>query len=141
MQVDVYKPATSKANNSETYITCCGFRGIQKQGEGNMLHKLLSFVGEDTFDSTAFLPRASMPESFLQSVIQCGEWFAMRTKDALEDAYIPRAHAIEAEVLADSLKECCKLWMQAFAVKLLSHELRLSPVRPHPSFHIVRSAV
>jgi hypothetical protein len=128
LQVDIYKPATSKANNSETYITCCGFRGIQKQ-DGSILHKLLSFVGEDTFDSTTMLHRAAMPESFVHSVIHCGEWFALRTKDALEDALSGRVRSIEAEELLASQKECCKVWMKAFPVMPLKHELRLAPVR------------
>lgn len=86
MQVEIFKPATSKANNSETYIVGLGFRGISQP----ILESLLSHVGASTFDDKAMLPREALPASFVASVISAGRFFASRTKDFLEDAYVKR---------------------------------------------------
>jgi len=76
----VYKPITSKANNSETYIVARGFRGISDE----LLQGLLEHVGDDIYAKHAMLQQSQMPGSFLTSVQECGETFALRTQEAIE---------------------------------------------------------
>ena len=95
LQVEIFKPATSKANNSETYIVGLGFQGISEP----LLEALLGHVGASTFDNMAMLPREALPSSFVSSVIAAGRFFAMRTRDSLEDAYVKRiAPQLELQV-------------------------------------------
>jgi hypothetical protein len=126
-QVDVYKPVTSKANNSETYVTCMGFRGISDA----LLQALLSFVGEETFDCTTMLPRSAYPDSFVASVTACGCFFAQRTKESLEDALSKRTMTtMMAEVLRKSQECCADDWVyKNFVVESVAPEERLATVR------------
>lgn len=133
----MYKPATSKANNSETYVTCCGFRGV----DSGTLAGLLAHVGDDTFDATTLLPRSAMPDSFVQSAMAAGAWFAERTRETLEDALSRRVMSrVATEVLQESQTECCRLWMETFAPRPLHPEYRLAPVRPRAPLATVARA-
>ena len=127
LQVDVYKPVTSKANNSETYLMGFGFRGIAD----SLLTTLLKHVGDTTFEETTMLPQAAMPPAFVRSVADCGKFFAERTKDSLEDAYTRRSPTpLVTEILRDSQMQTAEDWLRKnFQVKPLDPAARLSVVR------------
>jgi hypothetical protein len=128
LQVHVYKPTTSKANNSETYVTCKGFRGIDPATLEAMLLKL----GTDVHDDASFLPLDSVPPDFLRSVCDCATFFAERTRDSLEDALEKHSHMADAVkwALKDVRRGFAAEWVGKFhQLKPLPQELRLAPVR------------
>jgi hypothetical protein len=124
LQVDIYKPVTSKMNNSETYITCFGFRGISEP----CLHSLLQHVGKETFDNTAMLPRAAMPERFMHSVVTSGKFFAKRTQEALEHSLSLNNCSREWSMALEWAKgKCTEKWITSMQIRSMPHQLRLSP--------------
>lgn len=125
LQVDMYKPVSSKVNNSEAYIVCRGFRGVPPEVRDN----LLKFVCEDVYEKHAMLPRSVMPESFYKSAKGCGQFFAERTRAAIEDTLSKkRMHPGQAKAVKDIQDFLATQWMQKFRVTKLAAELRLSPV-------------
>jgi len=66
-QVIISKPACSKAGNSETYLVCTGFNGIEKE----LLDKLLDNCGEDSPTLSSLLPQRFMTEEFVKEVSIC----------------------------------------------------------------------
>ncbi|CAF1350277.1 unnamed protein product [Rotaria sordida] len=79
-ELSVFKPASSRAPNGETYIIALGFRGI----DSHHLHSLLSFVSPTFPPNKALLPLNSIPESFLNTLIQIAEYFTIKQIQALE---------------------------------------------------------
>jgi hypothetical protein len=129
MQVDIYKPASSKANNSETYILGFGFRGCPDE----TLRALLRHVGTETFQQTTLLPLAAMPQSFLKSAKAAAVFFAERTRESLQDAYFHnRAPRMWSDMLIGSLRASAQQWIQMFQIKPLAAEARLSLARLAP---------
>lgn len=142
-QVDVYKPVTSKAVNSETYITCWGFRGIEEA----TLYSLLSHISTKTFDDHAMIPLQALPDSFLQSCVDCGKHFSQSTMEWIQDAYQLLNRTRDHNLILDDTKiECVKQWFKSFRPMELDPSLRLVPVRiicdPHQTkAHFVMSFV
>lgn len=125
VQLDIYKPITSKANNSETYIVARGFRGISDE----LLHGLLEHVGEDIYESNAMLAPSDMPKTFLDSVRECGKVFAARTQEAIERTLAwPALDRDEVLASRDVQEMCSKKWLEDFKLILVPAEQRLSPV-------------
>eukprot|EP00892_Ulva_mutabilis_P007493 jgi/Ulvmu1/5115/UM021_0132.1 len=123
-KVDVYKPITSKANNSETYLVARGFRGISEE----LLHGLLEHVGDDIYASNAMLQPSDMPKSFLNSVRECGKAFAERTQEAINRTLAMQSlHSAEKEAAREVQENCSEQWLERFKVKALPAEQRLSP--------------
>jgi hypothetical protein len=79
-ELNIFKPASSRAPNGETYIVALGFRGIAPQ----ILNSLLSFVSPKFPPGKALLPLSSIPESFLKELIQISDYFTMKQIQALE---------------------------------------------------------
>jgi hypothetical protein len=126
--VDVCKPATSKANNSETYLVALGFRGISKE----TLDTLLGHVGKDIYAEVAMLPSAALPSTFFQSVVDCGKYFARRTQAAIENALSKQSVGVAANKALNAIQdECAEEWIRKFKIMDLPRDLRLAPVRSH----------
>lgn len=125
LQVDVYKPITSKANNSETYLVARGFRGISEE----LLYGLLEHVGDDIYATRAMLQPSEMPESFVNSVRECGKAFAWRTQDAIERTLAMQSlHKAQIEAAREVQESCAENWLERFIVKPIVADQRLSPV-------------
>jgi 23S rRNA U2552 (ribose-2'-O)-methylase RlmE/FtsJ len=71
-KVVVNKPANSKAGNSETYISCMGFRGIEQR----YLDRLLQFTGENRRLDRAMFPLKYLPPNFMRQVDLCSALFS-----------------------------------------------------------------
>ena len=70
-ELSIFKPASSRAPNAETYVVALGFRGI----DPNVLNSLLSFVSPKFPEGKALLPLHSIPQSFLSELIKIAEYF------------------------------------------------------------------
>lgn len=75
VQVHVFKPATSKAGNSEQYIICLGYKGRSNVLTHGHLERFRAVYGERT-PPFPFLPLSAIPESFLTQLINCATKFA-----------------------------------------------------------------
>ena len=74
-QVNVFKPASSKAGNSEQYIICLGYKGRSNVLTHGHLEKFRASYGPQA-PPFPFLPLAAIPESFLTQLINCATKFA-----------------------------------------------------------------
>jgi hypothetical protein len=79
-ELSIFKPASSRALNGETYIVAVGFLGIAPQ----ILDSLLSFVSPKFPSGKALLPLSSIPQSFLNELIKIADYFTIKQVQALE---------------------------------------------------------
>ncbi|CAF4611423.1 unnamed protein product [Rotaria sp. Silwood1] len=79
-ELSIFKPASSRAPNGETYVIAIGFRGIDSE----VLNSLLSFVSTEFPHGKALLSRTSIPQSFLDDLIKIADYFTMKQIQALE---------------------------------------------------------
>ncbi|CAF2095478.1 unnamed protein product [Rotaria magnacalcarata] len=79
-ELSIFKPASSRAPNGETYIIAVGFRGI----DSDILQSLLSFVSPKFPSGKTLLSRNSIPQFFIDAVIEFAEYFTMKQVQALE---------------------------------------------------------
>ncbi|CAF1297361.1 unnamed protein product [Rotaria sordida] len=79
-ELSIFKPASSRAPNGETYAIALGFRGIDSE----ILDSLLSFVSPEFPRDKALLSRDSIPPSFLDALIKIADYFTMKQIQALE---------------------------------------------------------
>ena len=80
-EVIVNKPATSKEGNSETYVVCKNFSGKA------VLEPLLAALTRNygpNHPRKALFSRESIPEEFVQSVIECADTFRKYQSDIIE---------------------------------------------------------
>jgi cap2 methyltransferase len=78
----VFKPATSKAGNSEQYIICLGYKGRSNVLTHGHLERFRAVYGKRT-PPFPFLPLSAIPESFLTQLINCATKFARHQVDLL----------------------------------------------------------
>ena len=74
-QVHVFKPASSKAGNSEQYLICLGYKGRSNVLTHGHLEKFRAVYGTRT-PSCPFLPLGAIPDSFLRQIISCATRFS-----------------------------------------------------------------
>ncbi|CAF3614310.1 unnamed protein product [Rotaria socialis] len=79
-ELSVFKPASSRAPNGETYVVALGFHGIDSE----VLHSLLSFVSPKFPSGKALLSRDSIPQSFLDALIEITDYFTTKQSQAIE---------------------------------------------------------
>ena len=79
-ELSVFKPASSRAPNAETYIVALGFRGIDPE----VLDSLLSFVSPKFPSGKALLELTSIPQSFLDALIHIADYFTMKQIQAIK---------------------------------------------------------
>ena len=79
-ELSIFKPASSRAPNGETYAVATGFRGITAE----VLDSLLSFVSPTFPEGKAMLSRESIPQHFLDELIRIADYFTMKQIQAIE---------------------------------------------------------
>jgi hypothetical protein len=79
-KLSIFKPASSRAPNGETYVVALGFRGI----DPDILNSLLSFVSPKFPEGKALLSLSSIPQSFLNELIKIADYFNTKQVQALE---------------------------------------------------------
>lgn len=76
--VSVFKPATSKAGNSEVYVVCLHYDG--RKAVRSLLSKLIRHFGPDLAVWEALFPSQLLPQSFLAQHEQaCSYFHALQT--------------------------------------------------------------
>ncbi|GFQ96896.1 cap-specific mRNA [Trichonephila clavata] len=80
-QVHVFKPFTSKSGNSEVYVICLGYVGIET------LNAYLTRVSETyrSMKSKAMFPLEAIPESFMLQLQECASLFVEQQKKTITE--------------------------------------------------------
>lgn len=80
--VTVNKPVTSKEGNSEVYVVCCGYKGLSTAKP--WLDVLLNNYGPKA-PTKALFPLEDLPNSFLDEVYNCADFFRKLQTDVIEE--------------------------------------------------------
>ena len=81
-KVSIFKPATSKAGNSETYMVCRNFKGIEQ----DFLQHLLKYVGiSDLFKNYSLFSTEAFPETFLKQIVDAATFFADCQRETIQE--------------------------------------------------------
>lgn len=78
-KVHLFKPATSKAGNSEVYLIGLGYRR-------NISEDILdTLVRNYANESQSLIPLSAVPDDFIQQVINCSKYFMNMQVEVIED--------------------------------------------------------
>ncbi|KAL1007301.1 hypothetical protein UPYG_G00084700 [Umbra pygmaea] len=81
--VSIFKPATSKAGNSEVYVVCLQYDG--KEAVRPLLSKLIRHYGPDLAAHGALFPSSLLPPSFLEQHEQACSYFHAWQMDTIAE--------------------------------------------------------
>uniref|UniRef100_A0A3Q0R1P3 Cap-specific mRNA (nucleoside-2'-O-)-methyltransferase 2 n=1 Tax=Amphilophus citrinellus TaxID=61819 RepID=A0A3Q0R1P3_AMPCI len=84
--VSVFKPATSKAGNSEVYVVCLNYDS--KEAVKPLLSKLIRNYGPHLADREALFPNFAIPESFINQHVDVYSYF----------------HTLQVETISENLR-------------------------------------
>ncbi|XP_075392439.1 cap-specific mRNA (nucleoside-2'-O-)-methyltransferase 2 [Tenrec ecaudatus] len=118
-QVHVFKPATSKAGNSEVYVVCLHYRG--REAIHPLLSKMMLTFGTE-MTSQALFPHSAIPESFLQRHEECCMFFHKYQLETIsENIRLFECMGKEEQAKLSNLRDCAvQYFMQKFQLKPLS---------------------
>ncbi|NWH55764.1 CMTR2 methyltransferase, partial [Geococcyx californianus] len=115
-EVHVFKPATSKAGNSEAYVIC--LRYIGRESIHLLLSRMMQNFGREMVNKALF-PQHILPESFLKIHEECCMFFHKCQVDTISENIRLFEHMEEAEqTKLNKLRDCAvELFMQRLHVK------------------------
>ncbi|GIY31586.1 cap-specific mRNA [Caerostris darwini] len=103
-KIHVFKPCTSKSGNSEVYVICLGYDGIDKLG--SYLEKLNQ--NYKSFKDKAMFPLESIPKSFTAQMVKCSNRFVdLQTKTINENLRLFSIPFSDYEVKLEEVQEMC----------------------------------
>lgn len=123
-QVHVFKPATSKAGNSEVYVVCLRYKG--REAISPVLSKMtLNFGTEMT--RKALFPHHAIPESFLKRHEECCAFFHRYQLETIsQNIRLFECMKKEEQEKLNNLRDCAvQYFMQQCQLKPLSKNNRL----------------
>lgn len=118
-QVHVFKPATSKAGNSEVYVICLHYKG--REVIQPLLSKMVLNFGTE-MSRKALFPRHVIPASFLKSHEECCVFFHKYQLETIsENIRLFECMGEEEQARLNNLRDCAvQYFMQKFQLKPLS---------------------
>ncbi|XP_006860245.1 PREDICTED: cap-specific mRNA (nucleoside-2'-O-)-methyltransferase 2 [Chrysochloris asiatica] len=117
-QVHVFKPATSKAGNSEVYVVCLHYKG--REAIHPLLSKMMLNFGS-AITSKALFPHHVIPESFLQKHQECCMFFHKYQLETIsENIRLFKCMEKEEQTKLNNLRDC--------AVQYFMQKLKLKPI-------------
>lgn len=114
-KVCVFKPFTSRSSNSEVYVICLGFLGSEKLIDLLKQYKKIY----STRHIVPFFPLSIIPESFIQQIEECAEFFTDLQIAAIKENLLlyPVENNSIIEKL-DRLKDtCAEAYIQKYKVR------------------------
>lgn len=114
--VSVFKPATSKAGNSEVYVVCLNYDG--KEAVRPLLSKLIRNYGPHLADREALFPSSAIPESFQKQHQEVCVYFNMlQVKTISENLQLFERMTTEQRERLDCIRDCvAQEYLQRFQV-------------------------
>ncbi|XP_037371984.1 cap-specific mRNA (nucleoside-2'-O-)-methyltransferase 2 [Talpa occidentalis] len=118
-QVHVFKPATSKAGNSEVYVVCLHYKG--REAIYPLLSKMVLNFGTD-MTRKALFPHHVIPKSFLKKHEECCVFFhKYQLQTISENIRLFECMGKEEQAKLNNLRDCAvQHFMQKFQLKPLS---------------------
>ncbi|XP_039194050.1 cap-specific mRNA (nucleoside-2'-O-)-methyltransferase 2 [Crotalus tigris] len=131
-EVHVFKPATSKAGNSEVYVVCLRYLG--REAIHFVLSKMLQNFGSELVTKALF-PQHLIPESFLKVHEECCLFFHKHQTETISENLRLFDYMDEAEqARLNALRDCCvKYFLQRFQLKPISRNNWLVK-KPHAGY-------
>lgn len=120
--VSVFKPATSKAGNSEVYVVCLNYEG--KEAVRPLLSKLIRNYGPDLVDRKALFPNSIVPESFQKQHEEvCLYFHTLQVGTITENLQLFGEMSTEQRQRLDYIRDCtAQEYLQRFQVGHLSSQ-------------------
>uniref|UniRef100_A0A3Q3NCF9 Cap-specific mRNA (nucleoside-2'-O-)-methyltransferase 2 n=1 Tax=Labrus bergylta TaxID=56723 RepID=A0A3Q3NCF9_9LABR len=117
--VNVFKPATSKAGNSEVYVICLNYDG--KEAVRPLLSKLIRNYGPHMADRETLFPKSLLPESFLKQHEEVSSYFhALQVRTITENLQLFKGMSAEQKQHLDYIRDCtAQEYLQRFQVSFL----------------------
>lgn len=114
--VTVFKPATSKAGNSEVYVVCLNYES--KEDVRPLLSKLIRNYGPHLGDREALFPCSVIPESFLkQHEDVCSYFHTLQMETITENLQLFESVTTEQRQQLDHIRDCvAQEYLQRFQV-------------------------
>ncbi|KAM6325099.1 cap-specific mRNA (nucleoside-2'-O-)-methyltransferase 2 isoform 2-T3 [Podargus strigoides] len=117
-EVHVFKPATSKAGNSEAYVICLRYMG--RESIHLLLSKMIQNFGTEMVNKALF-PQHMLPESFLKIHEECCMFFHKCQVETISENIRLFGHMEEAEqTKLNKLRDC--------AVEFFMEKLHMKPI-------------
>ncbi|XP_033074831.1 cap-specific mRNA (nucleoside-2'-O-)-methyltransferase 2 [Trachypithecus francoisi] len=118
-QVHVFKPATSKAGNSEVYVICLHYKG--KEAIYPLLSKMILNFGTE-MKRKALFPHHVIPDSFLKRHEECCVFFHKYQLETIsENIRLFECMGKAEQEKLNNLRDCAvQYFMQKFQLKHLS---------------------
>lgn len=103
--VSVFKPATSKAGNSEVYVVCLNYDC--KEAVRPLLSKLVRNYGPHLADREALFPRSLIPESFLKQHAEvCLYFHTLQVETITENLRLFEEMSAEQRQRLEQIRDC-----------------------------------
>ncbi|XP_057688767.1 cap-specific mRNA (nucleoside-2'-O-)-methyltransferase 2 isoform X2 [Corythoichthys intestinalis] len=117
--VSVFKPATSKAGNSEVYIVCLDYD--RKEAERPLLSKLIRNYGPHLAARETLFPESSIPQSFLtQHEEMCMYFHTLQVETITENLRLFKGMTDEQRERLDYIRDCtAQEYLRRFQVTFL----------------------
>ncbi|XP_033489960.2 cap-specific mRNA (nucleoside-2'-O-)-methyltransferase 2 [Epinephelus lanceolatus] len=124
--VNVFKPATSKAGNSEVYVVCLNYDG--KEAVRPLLSKLIRNYGPQLTDREALFPNSLIPESFLKQHEEvCSYFHTLQVETITENLQLFEGMSPEQRQRLDYIRDCmAQEYLQRFQVSFLQRSRWIS---------------
>lgn len=121
--VSVFKPATSKAGNSEVYVVCLNYDG--KEAVRPLLSKLIRSYGPQLADREALLPSVLIPESFLKQHEEvCSYFHSLQVETITENLRLFGGMTTEQRQRLEHIRDCvAHEYLHRFQVGCFHHML------------------
>ncbi|XP_068178057.1 cap-specific mRNA (nucleoside-2'-O-)-methyltransferase 2 [Antennarius striatus] len=132
--VSVFKPATSKAGNSEVYVVCLKYEG--KAAVRPLLSKLIRNYGTNVADEGALFPNSLIPESFVkQHEEMCSYFHARQVETITENLQLFERMSVEQRQRLDYVRDCtAQEYLQRFQVSFLPRSRWISRNAVNPAY-------
>ncbi|XP_028258578.1 cap-specific mRNA (nucleoside-2'-O-)-methyltransferase 2 isoform X2 [Parambassis ranga] len=117
--VSVFKPATSKAGNSEVYVVCLNYDN--KEAVRPLLSKLIRNYGPHLADREALFLNSVIPESFLKQHEEvCSYFHTLQVETITENLQLFEGMSTEQRQRLDHVRDCvAQEYLQRFQVNFL----------------------
>ncbi|XP_062983210.1 cap-specific mRNA (nucleoside-2'-O-)-methyltransferase 2 [Elgaria multicarinata webbii] len=128
-EVHVFKPATSKAGNSEVYVVCLRYLG--REAVHSLLSRMMQNFGPQMVERALF-PQHLIPESFLKVHEECCSFFHRHQTETISENLRLFEHMGEGEqAKLNALRDCAvEFFLQRFQMQPIARTNWLVK-RPH----------
>ncbi|XP_048828290.1 cap-specific mRNA (nucleoside-2'-O-)-methyltransferase 2 isoform X2 [Brienomyrus brachyistius] len=125
-EVNVFKPATSKAGNSEVYVVCLDY--CRKEAVRPLLSKMIRNFGPDITSLGALFPNSLIPESFLTQHKEICQYFhKYQVQTINENLQLFQAMSAKQQRRLEQLRNCAvKFYLRQFRVQYLQRSKWIS---------------